>query len=119
WALFGPKGYASVDYLAWWYTPMRAVPLIQSVPGDHVVNPLPAGVASTYFPAGNRISFNKSDGVRLNAGVNWDHWGLDFSGFVLERRTKAASLFSTGAPIAVGQPYISTSTGEHTILYAS
>ncbi len=119
WAITGPNGYASVDYAMWWYTPMNSVPLISTVPTAFAVATPPPGVTQTYFPVGNRISFNKADGVRLNAGLNWQRWGVDFSGFVLERRSKASGLFNAAVPEAVGQTYTSAGTGGQTVLYAS
>jgi len=119
WAITGPNAYVSLDYLMWWYTPMNSVPLLVTVPTAFAVPNPPPGVTSTVFPVGNRISFNRGDGLRLNAGLNWQRWGVDVSAFYLERLSKAAGLANAGVPVAIGQPYVRAGTGGQTILYAS
>jgi hypothetical protein len=101
---------------------MNSQDLIQAVPGSVASangSSLPAGSAVREFPFERQVHFGAFNGLRGTLGFASDNVGVDVSGFALQQNTQSASLFSTGAPFAVAQPYISAGSGEHITLYSS
>lgn len=115
----GPRFWASADYLLAWYSPIRTPPLIQAVPSALASTGDTTNNAVTLFPANNRISFGAFSGVRGVVGANFDKFGLEFGGFVLERQSEGGSFFNNGTPTAIGQGYISAGSGRPTVLFGS
>jgi hypothetical protein len=117
-AVTGPRFWATGDYMVMWYTPMRTPPLIQLVPSGQVGTTAP-GTSITAFPEENRVNFDAINGLRGFVGASFGRVGVEVGGFVLERTTESASIFSTGTPFAVAQGYISAGSGQSTLLFAS
>ncbi|AMV24491.1 hypothetical protein VT84_08845 [Gemmata sp. SH-PL17] len=114
----GPRFWATGDYMLMWYSPMRTVPLIQTVPAA-IANTSQATGAVTVFPENNRIDFGAFSGARAAVGANWDKFGAEVGGFVLERKNETGSFFNNGTPVAIAQGYIAAGSGVPTSLYAS
>lgn len=114
----GPRFWATGDYLLSWYTPIRTPPIIQSVPAAQA-NLSTGNGAVTLFPENNRINFGAFSGIRASAGANFDQFGVEVGGFLLERQSETGSFFSNGFPNAIGQGYISAGSGAPTTLFAS
>lgn len=120
----GPKVWGSVDYLRWWITPMNSPELIQVVPGDLAASSVSSGTTipgggTRFFPDYRQAHFGAFNGLRGTLGFAGDYCGFDVTAFYLESKTLSGSLFTTGFPNAVGQPYVSTVTGSPTTLFAS
>ncbi|MDY3552309.1 BBP7 family outer membrane beta-barrel protein [Gemmata sp. JC717] len=114
----GPQFWASGDYVLAWYTPIRTPPLIQAVPAA-LANQSTGNGAVTLFPENNRINFGAFSGIRASVGANFDKFGVEVGGFVLERQGESSSFFNNGNPVALGQGYISAGSGLPTTLFAS
>jgi hypothetical protein len=120
--LYGPRFWASAEYLLWWVTPMNTPELIQSVPTAAAGNgtgTLPGGAANRVFPSTRQLEFGAFSGVRGTVGYAFDRFGVEASGFYLGRQTQSASLSSDGTPFAVGRSYVSAGNGQPIVLFAS
>ncbi|WP_171470384.1 BBP7 family outer membrane beta-barrel protein [Frigoriglobus tundricola] len=115
----GPRLWATGDYLLMWYTPMRTVPLIQSVPSAQVNNSTLSGVTTIFPDNNNHINFGAFSGVRASVGANWDKFGVDVGGFVLERQTQSAAVFNDGTPFAIARGYTAAGATAPTSLLVS
>jgi hypothetical protein len=113
-----PRFWATAEYLLAWYTPMRTGPLIQTLPSAQV-GLVSASSATTVFPNNNSVDFGAFSGLRTTVGANWDKFGVEVSGFVLQRKTESGDFFNNGSPVAVAQNYIAAGSGIPTSLYAS
>ncbi|AWM41526.1 hypothetical protein GobsT_74200 [Gemmata obscuriglobus] len=116
--MVGPQFWASGDYVLAWYTPIRTPPLIQAVPAA-LANQSTSNGAVTLFPENNRINFGAFNGIRASVGANFEKFGVEVGGFVLERQGESSSFFNNGNPVALGQGYISAGSGLPTTLFAS
>jgi hypothetical protein len=125
WCMNGPRAWASAEYLLWWVRPMATPDLIQTVPSALALNAvatnssLPSGSAQRFFPDSNTVQFGAFSGVRGTAGINFDRFGLDATGFFLPQVTKSASLFNNGTPNSVAESFIRAGTGTPISLLAS
>jgi hypothetical protein len=91
------------DYLLWTITKEPITPIIQRIPDSLATAPsLPAGSGISVFPNNNELEYQNFKGVRLNTGF-WfgagSNWGLDVSGFALEKKSLHAFYASQGSPI--------------------
>lgn len=116
--MVGPRFWATGDYLLAWYTPIRTPPLIQAVPAA-LASQSSGNGAVTLFPENNRLNFGAFNGVRASVGANFDKFGVEFGGFVLERQGENASFFNNGNPVALGRGYISAGSGLPIVLFSS
>jgi hypothetical protein len=115
--------YGGADYLAWYITPMNTPGLIQTVPT--ALTPatnggtLPAGSTRQFFPDRRDLRLGRFDGARATVGVGYNDWGLEATGYYLDRNTRSEALFNSGTPFAIGQPYVSAATGTSNVLFSS
>lgn len=125
WGMMGPRVWANAEYRLIWVTGMNSPDLIQAVPGAIAVNAvrtgtaLPAGSAARIFPEGQQVDFGSINGAKANAGVNFERFGVDVSGFYLDRATASGSLFGTGLPQSAAVGYVQAATGTPISLFAS
>lgn len=125
WSMMGPRVWANAEYRLIWVTGMNSPDLIQAVPGGIAANSvrtgtaLPAGSAARVFPDGKQIDFGSINGVKANAGVNFERFGIDVSGFYLDRATASSSLFNNGLPQSAAVGYVQAATGTPISLFAS
>ena len=116
--------WVNADYLLWFNKKMPTPALIQTVPSGVAatgVTNLPLG-AATYFPKTAKLDFGAFNGVRVTAGYNFgENWGVDVSGFVLETKTRNASLFGDGSlnSLGIARPYVQAGTGNNISLYSN
>jgi hypothetical protein len=125
WSMMGPRVWANAEYRLIWVTGMNSPDLIQAVPGGIAANSvntgtaLPAGAAVRVFPEGRQVDFGSINGVKANAGVNFERFGIDVSGFTLDRATASGSLFNNGLPQSAAVGYVQAATGTPISLFAS
>lgn len=105
----GPRFWAGADYTLFWYSPVRVAPLVQTIPSGQVNDPM--AVPATSFPSNPKIGYNGVSGVRVNLGANFDRFGVDFSGFVLQQMNLNTSLANDGTPVFIGRPFLDASAG--------
>jgi hypothetical protein len=121
-AVARPRAWASADYLLWWITPSNSPDLIVSVPSDIAANQrnnLPAGATTRVFPQYRTLDLGRHNGVRFNAGVDFDGFGIHGSGFWLENKTEGLSVYNNGTPAAVGLGFTGANSGQPTVLFLS
>lgn len=125
WGMMGPRVWANAEYRLIWVTGMNSPDLIQAVPAAIAANSirtgtaLPAGSAARIFPEGRQIDFGSINGAKVNAGVNFERFGIDVSAFGLDTATQSASLFNNGLPQSAAVGYIQAATGLPISLFAS
>jgi hypothetical protein len=108
-----PCVWASADYIFGGVSHMETPELIQLVPAAAAALPVPPpGSAIRYFPSDTKLDFGTFNGYRVSAGVAFERWGADVSGFVFQRNTQDAIAASTGDPFSVAQQYTRAQTGE-------
>lgn len=115
----GPRFWAGADYTLFWYTPMNCQTLIRTFPAYEAVGGANPTTVLGQFPSKSQIQYNAVSGARVNGGVNFDKFGVDFSGFLLQTRTMHTDQYDDGNTLAIAQPYISAGTGTGTNLFAS
>ena len=115
--MIGPRAYASAEYMLFWYTPMNCPTLVTTTPSALVNNPTAA--PATSFPSRPQVHYDGVSGVRINAGMNFDKTGIDFSGFILDQRTITTSIANNGSPVFIGRPFIDSTNGTPTTLNIS
>lgn len=120
--VYRPRVWASADYLLWWITPQNTPDLIVSVPAAIAATQrdnLPPGATTRAYPVGRQLDLGKHSGVRLNAGADFDGFGVQGSGFWLETKTGGASLYNAGFPSAIGLNFVGANSGRPTVLFLS
>jgi hypothetical protein len=115
----GPRYWATGEYLLAWYNPMRTGALIQSVPSAQTGMSSAIANATTVFPQDRRVDFGAFSGARVAVGGDWDEFGVEVSGFLLQRQTQAGEAFNDGTPAAIARSYISAGSGTPTALFVS
>lgn len=108
-SMCGPRFWLGADYTLFWYNPMQVPTLVQTIPSA-LVN-TPNAFPATNFPTDPRVGYNGVSGVRVNAGVNFDKFGVDFSGFLLQQRNLSTQLANDGTPVFLGRPFLDASSG--------
>ncbi|VTT99912.1 Signal peptide protein OS=Rhodopirellula europaea 6C GN=RE6C_05291 PE=4 SV=1: DUF1551 [Gemmataceae bacterium] len=105
----GPRFWIGADYTLFWYNSMQVPTLVQTIPSA-LVN-TPNAFPATNFPSDPRVGYNGVSGVRVNAGVNFDRFGVDFSGFLLQQQNLDTQLANDGTPVFLGRPFLDASAG--------
>lgn len=105
----GPRGWISAEHLLWWVKDgPRPQPMIPTAPVLGVIPPATVTALSAQtIPGTGDFDYGTFNGLRMTAG-GWldqaERFGLEASGFILERRSDGTNLTLT-APGALGLPF--------------
>lgn len=110
-SMTGSRFWLGADYTLFWYTPMNCQPLIRTYPAFEAVGGADPTTVLTQFPTKSQIHYDGVSGIRVNAGYNFDKFGVDFSGFLLQTRTMHTDQYDDGNTLVISRPYISAGQG--------